>query len=106
MKLPIENITCLSTKYISEDDGTRLTQVAKTTKDPVTLPRIESHRYGWLMFVPSDKDVFKEFDESLGKHGFSTELRYIYYRAYEQGVRVVNFDQDGEECEGLKEFDW
>jgi len=106
MKLPTEIMVCLSTKYIREDDGTRLTQVAKTTKDPVTLPRIESHRFGWLVFVTLDEDIFKEFDENMGKHGFSTELRYIYYMAHLQGVHVINFDQDGAECEGLKEFDW
>jgi len=106
MKLPTETMTVLSTKYIQKDDGTRLTQVAKITKDPVTLPRIESHRYGWLVFVPSDKDIFKEYDESFGQHGFSTALRYIFYRAHCQGIHVINFDQDGEECDGLTEFEW
>jgi len=105
-KLPTEKMTVLSTKYLSVTDRDRLKYLAEAHTTPSHLPRMETHEYGWLVFVNSDKDSHRYEDAGLYKGGFTEAFRLIFREAHDQGIHVINFDQDGEECDGLQEFEW
>lgn len=102
--LPAEQIAVLSTRYITGNDARILTTLANVSNPgPLNLPRIESHRFGFILCVESD---YAEICRAMERHGFSEALVVIYRLAALQGFSFVNFDRDGNLCEGLQEFDW
>jgi hypothetical protein len=88
----------LSTKHISLEDAGLL--VLLETDRLTVYP----YEYGFHVLVPQD-DVDETLDD-LADQGFSEALRIILRRAYEQGVRMVRFDADGDLVIGLEQFDW
>jgi hypothetical protein len=88
----------LSTKHISLEDAGRL------ALHEMGCLTVYPYEYGFYVLVPQD-DVDETLDD-LADQGFSEALRIILRRAYEQGVRMVRFDADGDLVRELEQFDW
>ena len=106
LKLPTDKMITLSTRHITKLDSHVLAQHGCAHTSPPALPRVESHEYGWFIFVTSDKDEFKEYYFALQNWRFSGALQNIYRLAYKQGIVLIDFDREGEEVEGLETFEW
>jgi hypothetical protein len=88
----------LSTKHISLEDAGRLALLE------MGCLTVYPYEYGFYVLVPQD-DVDETLDD-LADQGFSEALRIILRRAYEQSVRMVRFDADGDLVGELEQFDW
>jgi hypothetical protein len=88
----------LSTKHISLEDAGRL------ALHEMGCLTVYPYEYGFYVLVPQD-DVDETLDD-LADQGFSEALRIILRRAYEQSVRMVRFDADGDLVGELERFDW
>lgn len=91
--LVIVNVLELSTAHLTEDAGT----------DLYSYYRVGVHetRYGWLVSVPEDGQLDKDFDPDAPE-----ELRAIFALADARGCAYVLFDQDADRTGLLPEFDW
>lgn len=114
-KLPAEKVCVLSTKYITPTDGTLLD--VQESERFSNLPRVETHEYGWLVFVSSEPEVRYGHAEAMRNNpaGFSDDgpsvrmsdaFVRLYLEAGMQGFHIIDLDRDGEEVDGLPEFEW
>lgn len=118
IKLPVEKATVLSTGHVTKQDGSLLESFSsgRGCRRPGTIevlgtdtrhsmPRMESHTYGWFVFVCQDADL-QEQAKALALAGFSEEFVALYRTARKQGIQIIDLDRDGEEVDGLPRFDW
>ena len=68
---------------------------------PDALPRCIPHRYGAWVYVPSDAE---SLDPALAQ--IAPNLHAVIEHARANGCSWINFDADGDECEGLATFPW
>lgn len=95
----------LSTKYMTREDSKKLA-VAEIEGVEFSKPRVIPHEYGWFVNVQPDQEIFDEHVESLKKLGFSAAFIDVLTFARKHECWWINFDQDGEDEEGLPTFEW
>lgn len=106
IQLPVEKACVLSTAHISMKDAELLDSLQKMD-NVARLPRIQAHQHGWLVFLSAaDKDACQSQRLDFSATGFSQAFLQIFDLACQQGISILDFDNAGEQVDGLQKFNW
>ena len=96
----IEKTLILSTGHVSEHEF-------NTMQDDDEFPyRVIKHEYGLIVVLTDLEDIGEFVDADSYMRGHFSNVWSVVKFAENLGCKYINFDQDGEVYEELKEFDW
>lgn len=97
-----------STAHITAGDSGRLEDLCRSSRivDDLSFPRVISHEYGHIIFMPGERESLDDQVLVLKERGFSPAVGNILNYAFEHGCWLINLDCDGEKIDGLETHDW
>jgi hypothetical protein len=110
MKKPefdIYQIADVSTKYITQEDGSLIGRLAAPGHVACIDPEnAESGSPGDVFAVLQDSGNHRRQMAELREFGFSSAFLRIFRALYRQRIPYVRFDVGSGDAEGLPEFNW
>ena len=100
MKLNKYTYTDISTKYISSEEMEVISDIDDNPTDydlPITVYTIP---FGWLICLIQD-DIEEAKQQVKASEFISEQLKNIFIHCYENDIRCIRFDCDGDEYDDL-----